>query len=116
MTEVAIVSDIKPSQALLTHQHLVELAGRATYEMELTSIMNGKNSLANISGTIYQEGDKIISLGGECSFVITKVTGDSVAMELLVEEKLTVEFGSIKRVLFLERSSSSIMTEVGGGL
>jgi hypothetical protein len=103
-----------PTQPWIDHKLLVELASRAAIELEVTSILRGKKSLANISGSIYQEGDTLLSLRGECSFLIKEVAKESVIIELIIEEdQLRNEYGAIERILFLTGSVSEKMAEAG---
>ena len=96
------------SQASVDHLFLKELADRAIIELELTSIMTGNKSLANISGRIYQQGDTLLLPHAKGSFLIKEVTSDSVKLELMMHnEEAQKEFGSIERVLFLEGSAAS---------
>ena len=96
------------SQASVDHLFLKELADRAIIELELTSIMTGNKSLANISGRIYQQGDTLLLSHAKGSFLIKEVTSDSVKLELMMHnEEARKEFGSIDRVLFLEGSAAS---------
>ena len=103
-----------PTQPWIDHKLLVELASRAAIELEVTSILRGKKSLANISGSIYQEGDTLLALRGECSFLIKEVAKESVIIELIIEEdQLRNEYGAIERILFLTGSVSEKMAEAG---
>ena len=103
-----------PTQPWIDHKLLVELASRAAIELEVTSILRGKKSLANISGSIYQEGDTLLSLRGECSFLIKEVAKESVIIELIIDEdQLRNEYGAIERILFLTGSVSEKMAEAG---
>ena len=103
-----------PTQPWIDHKLLVELASRAAIELEVTSILRGKKSLANISGSIYQEGDTLLSLRGECSFLIKEVSKESVIIELIIDEdQLRNEYGAIERILFLTGSVSEKMAEAG---
>ena len=103
-----------PTQPWIDHTLLMELASRAAIELEVTSILRGKKSLANISGSIYQEGDTLLSLRGECSFLIKEVSKESVIIELIIDEdQLRNEYGAIERILFLTGSVSEKMAEAG---
>jgi hypothetical protein len=103
-----------PTQPWIDHKLLVELASRAAIELEVTSILRGKKSLANISGSIYQEGDTLLALRGECSFLIKEVSKESVIIELIIDEdQLRNEYGAIERILFLTGSVSEKMAEAG---
>ena len=103
-----------PTQPWIDHKLLMELASRAAVELEVTSILKGKKSLANISGSIYQEGDTLLALRGECSFLIKEVTTESVIIELIKDkEQLLNEYGAIERILFLTGSVSEKMAEAG---
>jgi hypothetical protein len=103
-----------PTQPWIDHKLLVELASRAAIELEVTSILRGKKSLANISGSIYQEGDTLLALRGECSFLIKEVSKESVIIELIIDEdQLRNEYGAIERTLFLTGSVSEKMAEAG---
>ena len=103
-----------PTQPWIDHKLLVELASRAAIELEVTSILRGRKSLANISGSIYQEGDTLLALRGECSFLIKEVSKESVIIELIIDEdQLRNEYGAIERILFLTGSVSEKMAEAG---
>ena len=103
-----------PTQPWIDHKLLMELASRAAIELEVTSILRGKKSLANISGSIYQEGDTLLALRGECSFLIKEVAKESVIIELIIDDgKILKEFGSIQRVLFLSGSTSEKLANAG---
>jgi len=103
-----------PTQPWIDHKLLVELASRAAIELEVTSILRGKKSLANISGSIYQEGDTLLALRGECSFLIKEVSKESVIIELIIDEdQLRNEYGAIEQTLFLTGSVSEKMAEAG---
>ena len=102
------------SRSTVDHQFLKELADRAIIELELTSIMTGNKSLANISGRIYQQGDQLLLPSAAGSFLIKEVTPDSVRLEMMIhDEELRKEFGSIERVLFLVGSAASRFASAG---
>jgi hypothetical protein len=103
-----------PTQPWKDHKLLMELASRAAIELEVTSILRGKKSLVNISGSIYQEGDSLLALRGECSFLIKEVATESVIIELIIDDgKILKEFGSIQRELFLSGSTSKKLANAG---
>ncbi|MBC8203164.1 MAG: hypothetical protein H8E91_04985 [Planctomycetes bacterium] len=111
-TEVAVVK--KPSETWIAHQFLVEIADRAMFELELTSIMKGKSSLANINGSIYQQGDTLLLPNANGAFVVVEVRGDSVLLRLVIDdENILAEFGEIERTLFIFGSTSNTLVDAG---
>jgi hypothetical protein len=104
----------KPSDTWVAHQFLLEIADRAIVDLELNSIMKGKNSLANISGSIYQQGDTLLLPNANGSFIVIEVHADSVLLRLVIDdETILSEFGKIERTLFIFESASNTYVDAG---
>ena len=109
-TRVAVVE--KPSETRIAYQFFVEIADRAMLELELTSIMKGKSSLANINGSIYQQGDTLLLPSTNGAFVVVEVRGGSVLLRFVIDdEKILAEFGEIERTLFIFGSTNNTFVD-----
>jgi len=97
-----------------SHQFLLEIVDRAISDLKLNSIMKGKNSLANISGSIYQAGDTLLLPNADGSFVVVEVRADSVVLRLVIDDKTILsEFGDIERTLFMFENVNNTYVDAG---
>jgi len=104
----------KQSESWTSHQFLLEIADRAILELELTSIMTGKNSLANISGSIYQQGEMLLLPNASGSFIVVEVRGGSVLLRLVIDdETILAEFGEIERTLYISGCENNTFVDAG---
>jgi|MDTC01.2.fsa_nt_gb hypothetical protein len=114
--QAEVITAEKPSQTKILHRRWVEIADRAILELELTSVMKGNSSLANISGSIYQQGDTLLLPNAVGAFVIEEVRSGSVLLRLVIDdEKMLTEFGEITRILFIAGSTNTNNTYVDAG-
>jgi|TARA_B110000116_G_scaffold267584_1_gene280126 hypothetical protein len=104
----------KPSESWMAQQMIIEIADRAMFELELTSIMKGSKSLANISGRIYQIGDAISPSNASGSFVVIDIGMNSVLLSLVTTgDVVNKDFGPIERTIYIEGSDAQRFVDAG---
>jgi len=104
----------KPSDTWIAHQFLLEIADRAILSLELNSVMNGKSSLANINGSIYQKGDTLLLPNANGSFIVAEVHGSSVLLRLSIDDQAILdEFGEIERTIHIFGSTDNTLVDAG---
>jgi hypothetical protein len=76
--------------------------------------MNGKSSLANINGSIYQKGDTLLLPNANGSFIVAEVHGSSVLLRLSIDDQAILdEFGEIERTIHIFGSTDNTLVDAG---